>query len=104
MPSRVRALTVTNEPLREPSPPHPFVNSSRCICGATYDGEHYGVRFSHGVAHVRATNQPNGGYRSRGPVLWAMHVLKLEAWYAEHRRCQDEGLAIYQETPADLPF
>lgn len=43
-----------------------------------------------GVDLVRATNggfEGGGGYRSKGPVLWAMRVLKLDAWYNYHRDC-----------------
>jgi hypothetical protein len=43
-----------------------------------------------GVDLVRAANggyEGGGGYRSAGPVLWAMRVLKLDAWYYYHRDC-----------------
>jgi len=41
---------------------------------------------------VRDQNKVNnGGYRSRGPVLWAMRVEKLQAWYLNHMFCGDMG-------------
>ena len=78
-----------NNPLPLPQSPHDAVNESTCCCGATYATSRYDVSFSQGVALVRANNVENGnGYRSRGPVLWAMHVLKLTAWYQDHSACQ----------------
>lgn len=37
---------------------------------------------------VRDQNrEKEGGYRSRGPVLWAMRVAKLNEWYLNHMFC-----------------
>lgn len=46
-----------------------------------------------GVDFVRAANggfdsENGGGYKSAGPVLWAMRVLKLDLWYTTHRACE----------------
>lgn len=80
-----------NNPLPEPDAPHDGVSKWTCVCGASYDSSAYGITFQQGVDLVRANNDPQvhgGGYRSRRPVLWAMHVLKLAAWYQEHSACQ----------------
>jgi len=86
-----------------------------CICGAhlgTYRKFNSGVTFDEAADYVREVNQvaevaesqgefeyrPHltggdwhdeapGGWRSRGPVLWAMHVLKMEAFYKAHSLC-----------------
>lgn len=38
---------------------------------------------------VRSHNGDAGGFRSRGPVLWAMRVMKLTAWYEKHACCEE---------------
>lgn len=61
-------------------------------CGAGYSTSHYGITFQQGVDYIRVQaaqwGDEGNGYRSRRPVLWAMHVLKLKAWYQEHSRCE----------------
>lgn len=70
-----------------PPPPGRHVDLERCVCGASYDDSVYDVCWLDGVALVRASNGPSGGFRSRGPVLWAMRVIKAHLWYAEHDAC-----------------
>jgi hypothetical protein len=77
-----------------PESPGPWVDEYRCTCGdhlADYSRSHYGVSWDDGVELLRDTNRGAGiegqGYRSRGPVLHAMRVLKLERWYDDHRNC-----------------
>lgn len=90
----------------------------RCICGAhlgTYTAFNSGVTFGEAADYVREMNQlaevdesqgelefrPHltggdwhneapGGFRSRGSVLWAMRVLKMQRFYAEHETCPDD--------------
>lgn len=79
-----------NETLRKPRSPGPWVNEETCTCGAHYRRSRYGISWKMGVDLVRATNggfEGGGGYRSKGPVLWAMRVIKLDAWYNYHRDC-----------------
>jgi hypothetical protein len=45
------------------------------------------------------------GWKSRRPILWAMHILKLRAWYDEHRMCADFApVEPADANPVDLPF
>lgn len=48
------------------------------------------MQWEDGVVLVRSMNGEAGGFRSRGPVLWAMRTLKLSMWYAAHEGCGDE--------------
>jgi hypothetical protein len=80
-----------NEWLAAPKAPGDWVDEESCACGATYHAFRAGVRYTEGAATVRRMNgqdrdTPNG-WRSRGPVLWAMRVMKLQAWYLEHATC-----------------
>jgi hypothetical protein len=91
-----------------PESPGPWVNRYRCVCGAhlaDYRKSHYGITYGEANDRLREENQaaelagtlgsqttfdlddPPGGFRSRGAVLWVMHIMKLEAWYAEHQDC-----------------
>lgn len=58
-----------------------------CVCGARYKPSRFGLRWEDGVRLVRGANGEGGGYRSRGAVLWALRVLKMDRWYAEHSPC-----------------
>jgi hypothetical protein len=80
-----------NELLPEPRPPGPWVDARACTCGASYEDFRAWPSFHDGAQRVRQVNGEGGGYRSRGPVLWAMRVLKLEAWYLEHLLCGQEA-------------
>lgn len=83
---------MVNNEIPKPIPPGPWVNEFRCKCGdhlAEYSKTSQGVTWDEGVQRLRETNADieGKGYRSRGPVLWAMRVIKLERWYADHVNC-----------------
>jgi hypothetical protein len=77
-----------NVTLRKPRSPGPWVSEETCACGAVYRRSHYGITWRMGVEFFDASNPDETRYRSRGPVLWAMRVLKLDAWYEHHRHCR----------------
>lgn len=97
-----------NEDLPAPRSPGPWVDPEQCeACGARYRDFRAGIDWSDGVALVRGHNGEGGGYRSRGPVLWAMRVLKLDAWYMEHWCCGEAWHAARSSTrsaEAAVPF
>lgn len=68
-----------------PRPPGPWVDEVKNY--VTGENFRSGITFADGVELVRSAARaqriPGDGYRSRGPVLWAMHCLKLQAWYLE---------------------
>lgn len=75
----------------------------RCmICGAWYGdhtaGEFAGARWEDGVAAVRhaaqADGDDGGGYRSKGPVLWAMRTLKTHDFNMVHEAYHGGGQGI----------
>jgi hypothetical protein len=66
----------------------PWCDDETCqVCGEKYTAWTAGISFDAGVALVRQSNGAAGGYRSRGPVLWAMRCLKLDAWAMRHLTC-----------------
>lgn len=71
-----------------PKPPGAWVNDETCTaCGAKYDEFVPGVDFRSAANALRMAAggfESGGGYRSRGPVLHMMRVMKLEEWYREH--------------------
>lgn len=74
--------------LKLPDSPGKWVNLEGCVCGAKYKACSFQVTFPEGAALVRMSNQDsNGGFRSRGPVLWAMRVIKASRWYELHMDC-----------------
>jgi|TARA_R110002126_G_scaffold18196_4_gene69893 hypothetical protein len=101
---RRKGGTMVNEsdPLPDPPQDAPWIQYSdhpkegadlRCMaCGAWYakhrSGEFHTAHYEDGVARVRhiaeAAGDENGGYKSRGPVLWAMRVLKTADFIAVH--------------------
>lgn len=96
---------VVNEHIAEPKRPGGWVNRERCLCcGARYS-EHRGqvVDYSWDAATqlVRSNNGATGGFRSRGPVLWAMRVLKLTDWYLVHEICGElwDGEQCLEDKP-----
>lgn len=78
----------------------PWVDEDECsVCGEQYRTTDLDVSWGEGEALIRQTNRrglvagSSGGFRSRGPVLWAMRVLKLTRWYDRHLGCGDyQGL------------
>lgn len=84
-----------NVVLKAPESPEDWVDEECCSrCGEEYRRFVPGITFADGVALVRQVNggfESGGGWRSRGAVLWAMRVLKLDAWYMKHSCCLPEG-------------
>ena len=86
---RRKGGTVVNPTIETPDPFCDDVDSEKClVCG-----EYYKTTVLHAGGVAEATQRirqaaggwdKGGGYRTRGPLLWAMHVLKLEAWYMRH--------------------
>jgi hypothetical protein len=75
-------------------PPGPWVDDVECVCmdhPGTYKNFNSRVTFGEAADRVRQVNRDNpnapGGWRSRGAVLWAMRVIKLERWYDAHAGC-----------------
>ena len=98
-----------NAEVREPAPPGPWCSPTQCDCGGTiYDYDRYnsGVTFAEAEEELRQRNESAGleygGYRSRGPILYMMRVLKLERFYEDHQNCDadntPEEWAAYYET------
>lgn len=83
---------IINPQIRLPKSPGEWVDEQRCsVCGSTYDSYRSGVSFSEGAQRLRfaarAQGAEGGGWRSPGPVLWAMRVIKMERWFLEHFPC-----------------
>lgn len=97
-----RGHTAVNAVVRVPKSPGPWVNEEvNLVTGERFEDFHPRISFAEARRRVAASNGeraehgPSGwgktggtGYISRGPVLWMMHVMKLEAWY-EH--CYPDG-------------
>lgn len=74
------------------SPAPKLITAEGCeICGETPREWSAGVDYGDGVALLRQAarreGDKGGGYRSRGPVLWAMHVVKIGRFYERHMAC-----------------
>jgi hypothetical protein len=97
-------MPAVNPLINAPRAPGKWVDEEKCICGAIY-GDHRGD-YSFAAAAQRLRHRAKddgdegGGYRSRGPVLWQLHVLKLESWYAEHYMCG----YLAEEPDEPIPF
>lgn len=79
-----------NALIREPKAPHSVVNSEACICGEEYKDFRIDFSFTEARELVKErclTLEGHDGYKSRRSVLWAMRVVKLEAWYMRHALC-----------------
>ena len=99
-----------------PESPGPWVNEFVCICEehpGEYQDFNSGVTFAEATAELRDWNRDNentsGGWRSRGPVLYMMSVIKMRRWYEAHAGCwveiardpedwSDMARALYQES------
>ena len=78
-----------NPQLRIGPPPFDGIDETRCrVCGERIEQWRAGITWEDGTQAIRdaAENQgiEGGGYRTRGPVLYAMHYLKLKAWWDRH--------------------
>lgn len=75
--------------------PHDAVDYERCeTCGERYEDFNAGVTWDDGVELLRraaqAQGDDGGGFRSRGPVLWAMRAVKMSRWLWRHRLCWED--------------
>jgi hypothetical protein len=83
---------VVNPRLAVSCPKYITENCERCdICGERSDQVSLGVTWADGEERIRAVSDARGGFRSRGPVLWAMHVIKLERFTERHFGCREYG-------------
>lgn len=88
-------MSVNPDCLR-PQVPHDWwwLTEHECIaCEEQYKRWHPGVlSFADAVqelrAQAKASGDPGGGFRSRGPVLWRMHCAKMAAWILRHQGCE----------------
>ena len=90
---RLRARThrgsSPNAPLPVSCPAWIENECERCaICGERSDQVSLGVTWIEGEDLIRAQAGPGGGWRSRGPVLWAMHKIKLDRFAERHLDCR----------------
>ena len=74
------------------------------ICGSTLKEERLGVTWRDGEDRVRGINPKGGGYRSRGPVLWAMRVIKFERFGEEHMLCEQTFPDPNDRPPPDIAW
>lgn len=82
--------TPVNSTIALPRSPGSWVDEERCTCGATYAQFRAYPDWQEACATIRTANggfTGGGGFRSRGPVLHVMRVMKLLAWYQEHYFC-----------------
>jgi hypothetical protein len=97
---RLRARTdrrrAVNKPLPVKCPPWIENECEKCaICGERSDQVSLGVTWLEGEELIRAQAGPGGGWRSRGPVLWAMHKIKLDRFAERHLDCRYFGTKKY---------
>jgi hypothetical protein len=103
---RRRKGAVVNETIPRPKPPCKGLDEEKCeVCGE------FVKEVKLGANDVQAASQlirrsaggwaAGGGYRSRGPLLWAMHVNKLERFYLRHlEHCELQFM--YQEETGSI--
>jgi len=77
-----------------PDSPGDWIDAETCqVCGAKYKHHRGDYDWGKAIQRLRAVAEEGGQYRdgagyiSRRPVLWALHVLKLESWYLAHQEC-----------------
>ena len=96
---------------REPSCYGNWEDDACGVCGQKYENFKAGVVWEDGVElmkeYARRENVQGGGYRSRGAVLYAMAVLKRQAWYMRHELgcCMPVyEMSNYMMPPEDFNF
>jgi len=112
---RGRVMAVNAE-IVLPESPGSWVNEYRCVCGA-HPGEYKkfnsGVSFGEAAQELRELNQraelregglldpndPPGGFRSRGSVLYMARAIKMRRWYEAHSPCEDELSSDFNNWP-----
>ena len=88
---------MVNEPSPLPTLP-PHLTETHCLhCKAKYANFRAHPSWTEAANRIRARNGEGGGWRSRGPVLWEMRVMKMEAWLLAHHDCAPED-----DVPSDL--
>lgn len=76
-----------NAPSPLPKSPGRWVNLERCSgCGATFKEHRAHPAMGAASQRIRQRNDDKQ-FRSRGPLLWEMHVMKAEDWYVTHAGC-----------------
>jgi len=80
---------IVNPDLSLPRAPFEGIDEERCsVCGEKSDDFRAGISWSDGADLIRqaarSQDVAGGGWRTRGPVLWAMHYLKVTAFYERH--------------------
>lgn len=101
--------SAVNPKMPEPASPGRWVDTDDCqLCGEKYKRWRSGVSWDQ--ASQMLYDGPQGGdtgkattgkfYRSRGAILWRMHVLKMGEWYARHSLC---GPLADELAPVKLP-
>jgi hypothetical protein len=97
-----------NETLPEPQSPCPDeLDGEQCaVCGEYYQLTTLGAgdvqAASRLVRQAAGGWGKGGGYRSRGPLLWAMHTIKLQRWYERHFPHCEMAHAAQEETGSDF--
>lgn len=87
-PRRAKGSTV-NPSLSVKCPRWMEPDCEKCnVCGESADQVSFGITWNEGEELIRQSSAAGGGYRSRGPVLWAMHKLKSDAFELRHLDCQ----------------
>jgi hypothetical protein len=80
---------IVNPELSLGQPPFEGINEERCkVCGEKIEDWRAGITWDDGAQLIRQASKnqdvKGGGWRTRGPVLWAMHFLKVTAWWERH--------------------
>jgi hypothetical protein len=85
------AVNVTIEPPEWPPYPSDADDDYCPACDEHYQDFRPGITWDAGVETLRhasvSAGDPGGGFRTRGPVLWAMRALKLALWRERHGWC-----------------
>lgn len=95
---------MVNVPIKLPKLP-PWLDLESCEgCGDLYKdhrGDYDWQAACNRMRHAaEAEGDSGGGYRSRGPVLWALRVLKAESWLLDHVYCDPSK----PDDPAPVPL
>ena len=95
---------MVNAPSPLPKLPDHLTETHCTVCNATYADFRAYPSFTEAANRIRARNKESGGgWKSKGPILWEMRVMKMEAWLLAHAECghvmDDPPGANYQEDP-----
>jgi len=86
-----KAGKMVNPRIKRPKLP-PWLDLTSCEgCGSLYKNHRGEYSWSQACNRIRRAAEregdTGGGFRSRGPVLWSLHVLKVESWMMNHIYC-----------------